>query len=451
MVDARRIRTIRDGVPGDGPVVYWMSRDQRSEDNWALLHAQSLALHGRRPLVVAFSLAPAFLGATLRQYAFMLRGLGELDRALAGHGIPLHLLRGGPSASIPRFIQRVDASALVCDFDPLRVKRAWQAKVATHVRVPVVEVDAHNVVPCWAASQKQEWGAYTLRPKISRLLPGLLREVPPLEEHPHGRAALEAENDWDGALRRLRVDRTVPEVVTPVPGEAAARKSLHEFVERKLDGYADAHNDPNLDGQSGLSPYLHFGHLSAQRVALEVRAHQGDTRSTEAFLEQLIVRRELADNMCLHNPHYDSFEGFPEWARCTLDGHRADRRPHLYSREELEDGRTEDAAWNAAQSEMVRTGRMHGYMRMYWAKKLLEWTSSPEEALAVAIALNDRYGLDGRDPNGYAGIAWSIGGVHDRAWGARPVFGKVRYMGSRGLRSKFDVDAYVGRHLGARG
>ena len=450
-VDPRRVRTVQEGIPGSGPVVCWMSRDQRSRDNWALLHAQALALRRGRPLVVAFALAPSFMGATIRQYAFMLRGLAEVDRELSGLGIALHLLRGVPSSTVPRLIRRVDATALVCDFDPLRIKRGWLAGVSARARVPVMEVDAHNVVPCQAASQKQEWGAYTLRPKLLRVLPGLLTEVPPLREHPRTRSSLEVDNDWEGAVRRLRVDRSVAELGGPAPGEGAARTALRAFVEERLDTYADARNDPNLDGQSGLSPYLHFGALSAQRVALEVRAHQGDVRSTDAFMEQLIVRRELADNFCLYNARYDSFEGFPEWARRTLDDHRADRRPHLYSRAELEQGRTDDAAWNAAQLEMVRTGAMHGYMRMYWAKRLLEWTSSPEEALAVAISLNDRYELDGRDPNGYAGIAWSIGGVHDRAWGARPVFGKVRCMSARGLRSKFDVDAYVRRHLGGRG
>jgi deoxyribodipyrimidine photo-lyase len=194
---------------------------------------------------------------------------------------------------------------------------------------------------------------------------------------------------------------------------------------------------------SHLSPYLHFGQLSAQRVALEAQGYDADIPAQEAFLEQLVVRRELSDNFCFYEPAYDRFEGLPAWARETLDRHRTDPRPYLYGLEEFEEARTHDPLWNAAQSQMVKTGYMHGYMRMYWAKKILEWTESPEEALRVAIYLNDRYELDGRDPNGYTGIAWCIGGLHDRAWGERPVFGKVRYMSAGGARRKFDAAAYI--------
>jgi deoxyribodipyrimidine photo-lyase len=161
--------------------------------------------------------------------------------------------------------------------------------------------------------------------------------------------------------------------------------------------------------------------------------------------DQLIVRRELADNFCLYNPHYDTPQCFPEWAGRTLSDHARDARPYVYARERLEGGETHDDLWNAAQQEMAQSGKMHSYLRMYWAKKILEWTPSPAEALETVIALNDRYELDGRDPNGYAGAAWSVGGVHDRAWGERPVFGKIRYMSYNGCKSKFDVRAYTRR------
>ncbi|MFW5721799.1 MAG: deoxyribodipyrimidine photolyase, partial [Desulfohalobiaceae bacterium] len=195
---------------------------------------------------------------------------------------------------------------------------------------------------------------------------------------------------------------------------------------------------------------LHFGQIAAQRVAQEVLSFKTRTAYKEAFLEELIVRRELSDNFCFYNPAHDSVDGFPEWAGKTLDAHRKDPREHVYSLEEFEQARTHDPLWNAAQMEMVTRGKMHGYMRMYWAKKILEWTASPEEAMDVAITLNDRWELDGRDSNGYTGIAWSIGGVHDRAWPERPVFGKIRFMNDRGCRRKFDVDAYIRRQLDAR-
>jgi deoxyribodipyrimidine photo-lyase len=227
------------------------------------------------------------------------------------------------------------------------------------------------------------------------------------------------------------------------PGEKAAQSALYGFVEEKLGGYDRDRNNPNKTGQSDLSPYLHFGHISAQRIALEVIKEKAASESRDAFLEELIVRRELSDNFCFYNDHYDSVEGFPEWAKKTLDQHMKDKRPYLYSLEDFEEARTHDDLWNAAQMEMVKCGKMHGYMRMYWAKKILEWTRSPEEAMETAIYLNDRFELDGRDPNGYAGIAWSIGGVHDRAWNEWNVFGKIRYMSYNGCRSKFKTDSYI--------
>jgi deoxyribodipyrimidine photo-lyase len=218
---------------------------------------------------------------------------------------------------------------------------------------------------------------------------------------------------------------------------------MRGFIRERLAAYAGASRDPARNGLSNLSPYLHFGQISAQRVAMEVKASAAPPAAKDAFLEELMVRRELADNFCLYNPRYDSTEGFPAWAARTLFDHAQDKRPYLYSRERLEGADTHDDLWNAAQMEMVMTGKMHSYMRMYWAKKILEWTESPQEALHTVIELNDRYELDGRDPSGYAGAAWSIGGTHDRAWGTRPVFGMIRYMTYNGCRSKFDVPAYI--------
>jgi deoxyribodipyrimidine photo-lyase len=202
-------------------------------------------------------------------------------------------------------------------------------------------------------------------------------------------------------------------------------------------------NDPAKDGQSNLSPYMHFGHISAQRIALDVSMSDINKESREAFLEELIVRRELSDNFCFYNAHYDNFDGFPEWGKKTLNAHRKDKREYLYNIKQFENAETHDDLWNAAQIQMLKTGKMHGYMRMYWAKKILEWTESPEKAMEIAIYLNDRYELDGRDPNGYTGIAWSIGGLHDRAWNERPVFGKIRYMSYNGCKTKFDVIKYI--------
>jgi deoxyribodipyrimidine photo-lyase len=449
-MNPQRVRVLKEGTPGEGAVVCWMSRDQRVADNWALLYAQDLALRRQAPLVVAFCLVPSFLGATQRQYAFMLRALRQVKVDLAGLGIGFELLTGAPEEELPRLVTALGAAEMVVDFDPLRIKRAWRRQVGERVGIPIYEVDAHNVVPCWVASPKQEYGAYTIRPKIQRLLPEFLEPFPPLDRHPILAAAVGA-SDWEAAQRTLQVDESVAEVTWLRPGEAAAHEMLQLFVGSKLADY-DAHrNDPTRDAQSNLSPYLHFGQLSAQRVALEVRAQDGHDEPKAAFLEEIIVRRELADNYCLYNAHYDSFAGFPNWAQETLDAHRSDPRAYLYSLEAFERGQTHDELWNAAQMEMVHRGKMHGYMRMYWAKKILEWSASPEEAVETAIYLNDRYELDGRDPNGYTGVAWSIGGVHDRPWAEREIYGKIRYMSYNGAKRKFDVKAYVQRQLGAHG
>ncbi len=394
-------------------------------------------------LAVLFCLVPAFLGATIRHYGFMLKGLRQVEKALHARNIPFYLLEGAPEKVISRFVRKFRVGTLVTDFDPLRVKQGWKKKVEKNIDIPFFEVDAHNIIPCWTASSKQEYGAYTLRPKIKKLLPFYLDAFPKLKSHPGDWHEPVAKIPFDQLASTLRIDTTVPEITWLEPGEQAAHKALTRFVAGGLTRYVKERNDPTLPGQSNLSPYLHFGQLSAQRMALSITNTPLPAVIKESFLEELIVRRELADNFCHYNPSYDTFDAFPEWAKKTHNAHRRDRREFIYSLEALEKGMTHDQLWNAAQMEMVTRGKMHGYMRMYWGKKILEWTRSAEEALKYAIYLNDRYELDGRDPNGYAGIAWSIGGVHDRAWSERPVFGKIRYMSYNGCRSKFNVSKYV--------
>ena len=442
-VDPRRIRKLNEKPAGKGPVVYWMSRDQRASDNWALLYAQDLALHSNSALVVVFCLAPQFLGATLRHYRFMLKGLAEVETNLRRLNIDFVLLSGKPEEEIPRFCRDRQVGALIGDFSPLHINLRWKTKTAKAIETAVFEVDAHNIVPCWTASPKQEYAAYTFRPKIKKLLPEFLTDIPRMIKHPLNLPEQPSCTDWLKAEKVLKIDRTVSEVPFITAGEKAARADMQTFIEDKLARYDAERNDPTKDGQSGLSPYLHFGQLSAQRLAYLVRQAEAPGIYTEAFLEELIVRRELSDNFCFYNNRYDTVEAFPRWAKETLAAHAADPREHLYSLEEFEAGKTHDKLWNAAQNEMKVTGKMHGYLRMYWAKKILEWTESAEQAMQTAIYLNDKYSLDGRDPNGYAGIAWSIGGVHDRAWFQRPIFGKIRYMSYSGSKSKFKIEHYI--------
>jgi len=449
-VNKNRVRTLKyaQGEPrARGPVAYWMSRDQRATDNWALLHAQDLALERSAPLAVVFCLAPAFPGAALRHYDFMLAGLAETAADLRKINIPFFLLCGDPVDRIPRFIEQHHVCAVVADFDPLRIKRQWKQTVAGRITIPLLEVDAHNIAPCWAASHKREYGAYTIRPKINRTLDDFFVEFPKLRTHPVSWRNMPAPPDAGKALAWLKPDAAVSPGDTFTPGPAAGARALGAFIKNRFADYAARRNDPNAGATSGLSPWLHFGHLAPQRAALEIKkAAAGNPdleQSAAAFLEELIVRRELSDNYCLHNESYDSLKSIPGWARDTLDAHRGDTRAYVYSREQWEAAATHDPLWNAAQRQMMRTGAMHGYMRMYWGKKILEWSACPDEAFDTAVFLNDRYALDGRDPNGYTGIAWCLGGVHDRAWRERPVFGKIRYMNAAGCGRKFDVRAYV--------
>jgi deoxyribodipyrimidine photo-lyase len=229
------------------------------------------------------------------------------------------------------------------------------------------------------------------------------------------------------------------------PGEKAAHACLESFLDDRFSSYSAKRNDPNSGSPSNLSPYLHFGQISAQYCAMRASRSNAPEADRKAFLEELIVRRELSDNYCNYNDHYDSFDGLPAWAKETLEKHRADKREYLYTSEEFAQGATHEELWNAAQLELVKTGRIHGYMRMYWAKKILEWSETPRQAFETSIALNDRYALDGRDPNGYTGVAWSIGGLHDRPWFERSVYGRIRYMNASGCARKFDIKRYIAR------
>jgi deoxyribodipyrimidine photo-lyase len=443
-VNPGRIRILNKGIPGKGPVVYWMSRDQRTTDNWALLFARQLADENGKDLLVVFTLSPAFQGAGLRHYSFMLKGLAEVEENLKKYRIPFLLLPGYPPESLKELKMETGISYLVTDFDPLRIKLSWKREVCESLDIPVSEVDAHNIVPCLRVSTKQEFGAYTIRPKIHRLLNEYLVEFPGIRSMKSS-CLTAPETTWIKAEHVLENLQPVPEVNWILPGETKALEKMEDFITDRLPGYNAAKNDPNQDAVSDLSPYLHFGHLSAQRIALEILKRYPRDENSDAFLEELIVRRELSDNYCYFNPDYDNTRGFPAWAIKTLNEHRSDEREYLYSDEEFEQGKTHDPLWNAAQKQMLITGKMHGYMRMYWAKKILEWSRSPEEAMRISIYLNDKYELDGRDPNGYTGCAWSIGGVHDRAWNERSVFGKIRYMNYNGCKRKFDVNSYINK------
>ncbi|XP_022068813.2 CPD photolyase [Acanthochromis polyacanthus] len=442
----KRLRFISDAVKikqGLEGVLYWMLRDNRVQDNWALIHAQRLAMKENLPLHVCFCLVvPKSQLSTLRHFSFMLKGLEEVAKECKHLGIQFHLLHGAPGEVLPGFVSDRSFGAVVTDFYPLREPQQWLKDVKKRLpkEIPLIQVDAHNIVPCWEASPKLEYAARTIRGKITKVLSDFLTDFPLVEKHPHAATRAAKPVDWDKTLTSLSVDRTVGETEWAKPGTKAGMAMLESFIDVRLKLFDAQRNDPNAPALSQLSPWIRFGHISAQRVALQVQ-RSGRTAgvSVASFIEELVVRRELTDNFCFYNEKYDSVEGAYEWAQKTLKDHAKDKRPYLYTKEQLEKAKTHDKLWNAAQYQMVSEGKMHGFLRMYWAKKILEWTSSPEEALSIALYLNDRYELDGQDPNGFVGCMWSICGIHDQGWAERPIFGKIRYMNYKGCLRKFNV------------
>jgi deoxyribodipyrimidine photo-lyase len=422
-------------------VLCWMQASVRSEYNHALEYAIREANDLRQPLVVYFGLTEEFPEANARHYHFLLEGLRDAQSALRQRGVKLVIRRERPTTGAIALAR--DASLVVVDRGYLPMQKEWREQVAHGVGCSVVQVESDVVVPVEEASPKEEYSAATIRPKIRRKLDEYLQ---PLEETALRVDSLGLEfesldiTDVSEVVFTLDIDQTVGRVPGSTGGTTQAKRRLEQFVSDKLDGYDELRNDPTEDYLSGMSPYLHFGQISPLYVALQVT--RTDSPGKDAYLEELIVRRELSMNFVHYNDRHASMGGLPEWCRKTLAEHERDPREFLYTVDEFETSATHDPYWNAAQMEMLLGGKMHGYMRMYWGKKILEWTESPQDALRIALYLNNKYELDGRDPNGFTGVAWCLG-KHDRPWGERPIFGKVRYMSANGLRRKFDADGYV--------
>jgi len=435
-------------------VMYWMWRDKRVQDNWALLYAQKVALELNVPLHVCVCIPPRLGEMTIRHFTFMLEGLKEVAEECANLNIKFHLLAGNPPDLLTHtFLSSHYIGLLVADFSPLREHLIWLEKVAKSLEAKAIslhQVDAHNIVPVWVTSDKQEYAARTIRPKITNKLSKFLSGFPPVIEHPVKYKGQVTRTSFRSIYDRLEVDRKgwgVESVALFPPGTKAGLENLEEFVDKRIKAYGDNRNDPNAATLSMLSPWVNMGQVSMQRAVLYVKKHgKRYSESVDGFVEQAVIRRELSDNFCYYNKYYDSIKGAADWAKKTLKDHKKDKREYLYLRADLEEARTHDNLWNAAQLQLVKEGKMHGFLRMYWAKKMLEWTKSPETALKEALRLNDRYSLDGNDPNGFVGVMWSICGIHDRAWAERPIFGKIRYMNYIGCKRKFDINKFVNKY-----
>jgi len=443
-----RVTVRRGGPPERGRcVVYWMQRAQRGWDNHALDVAVNAANAMGLPCVVYFAVVKNFPHANLRHYAFMNQGLPDVEGDCAKRGVGF-VMRRVPEESAERFFADVGAGMVVSDENPLRDPEQWRVRLAERLRIPFWTADADVIVPS-KLLEKAQFSAGVIRPRLMRMLPEFLRayENPHAEvrwRRPRGLLAEDVRSDITRGWRGL--DRSVKPVEAWCGGREAAMKRLEFFVAKALEGYERDRSRPEADGTSKLSPYLHFGHISPLTVALAVRdaakKHPQKKSAADGFLDELIVWRELSVNFVRYQSKYDSVQCVDNWARLTIAKHDKDEREVLYTLQQMEEARTHDELWNAAQLQMVHSGWMHNMMRMYWAKKIVEWTRDTETAMKRAIYLNDRYLLDGRDPNGYAGVAWAILGKFDRAWGERPVFGKRRYMSSESTGQKFDAKKY---------
>ena len=445
MIHPERIQDLNGEPTRPGRyVLYWMQASQRARCNHALEHAIRQANELRQPLLAVFGLTDGYPEANERHYTFLLEGLRETQQALGQRGVRLIVRPESPEVAAVRLAE--DASLVVTDRGYTRHQKAWRKHVAERADCRVVQVESDVVVPVEVASDKREYSAATLRPRLHRQLPKFLAPLEPTKlnrdslDIPLKSVALE---DMDALLADLRIDRGAGRVRAFTGGTSQANQRLSAFIERRLRRYATERNDPSLDIQSHQSPYLHFGQVSPLEIAWKIQVARGVPQvAKEAYLEELIVRRELAINYVHYNPRYDTYDSLPEWAKRTLAEHAADRRPAIYTASQLERAATADPYWNAAMREMLMTGKMHNYMRMYWGKKILEWTRDPRRAFRRLLALNNKYFLDGRDPSGWANVAWCFG-LHDRPWGERPIFGKIRYMNAAGLQRKFDIQAYV--------
>lgn len=448
-IDSSRLHRLNQRPPRRGHhVLYWMQQAQRATCNHALEYAVRCANADGVPLLIAFGLTENEPEANARHYHFMLEGLAETQRQLAARGLGLVVRFGHPPDVALSFGAR--ATRIVCDRGYLRHQRQWRRRVSREAECSVMEVETDLVVPVQVASSKAEFAARTIRPKIHHHLDDYLVELRPT---PIRRASVHERHD-DGAepdlsdIDRLVATMNVDQSVRPSPyfrgGSRQAHDRLRRFVANDLPVYADRRNQPHLDHVSHLSAHLHFGQISPIEVALAVWEARVAPRHRDAYLEALIVRRELAHNHVWFTPNYDKFSGLPAWARRELNAHRHDPRPYRYTRRQLEAAQTHEPFWNAAMREMRLTGYMHNHMRMYWGKKILEWTNTPEHAYRTTLALNNRYFLDGRDPNSYANVGW-IFGLHDRPWQRRPIFGTVRWMATEGLRRKTDPEAYMAK------
>ena len=442
MIQKERIKFLNNKKEKNGNyVLYWMQSSQRTEYNHALEYSIIKANSLNKPIIVFFGLTEKFPNANLRNFSFMLEGLYEVEKSLKDRNIKFALWKNSPEIGATEISN--GASLVVVDKGYQRIECGWRNYVADNIDCPLIEIETNTVVPVEEVSMKEEYAAATIRPKIKRIIGQYMAHLDPVKPIKSSSSmdfdSLDIE-DIDVLIKSLDIDKSVGTAPDLFGGTSEAKSHLDLFIKTKLDRYDDLRNNPNLHYLSNMGPYLHFGQISPLYIALKIE--QTESPGKDPYLEELIVRRELSMNYVYYNNNYDSFDGLPNWCKRTLGLHEKDARDYIYSIKDFENASTHDTYWNAAQNEMMHTGKMHGYMRMYWGKKVIEWSKSPKDAYETLTYLNDKYELDGRDANGYTGVAWCFG-KHDRPWAERKIFGNIRYMNDKGLKRKFDPDAYA--------
>ncbi len=430
-------------------VVYWMQESMRAYENPALEYAIRWANDLDKYCIVVFTLIDDFPEANLRHYKFLIEGIKEAADRITERGIKFLLLHGPRAERISKFVDEHEVCAVVTDRAYTRHERKWRSDAADKLPVPLIQVEGNLIVPVETASDKREYAARTIRKKIMSRVEAFSSETTETtadkpSKGVHLSADLELDS-VDGVLDQLKVDRDVKPVAEFTGGTTEARNRLTNFLRSDLEGYSDGRLEPAEDATSHLSPYLHFGQISPCEIYRKVNDSSTPQSDREGYIEELVVRRELAHNFVWYAPDtYDSLEAVPDWAQQTMEKHESDKRDKQYTREQLENGETDDEAWNAAMKEMRDRGFLPNYMRMYWGKQIITYTNTYQYAYETTLYLNNKYFMDGRDPNSYTNVLWLFG-LHDRAWTERDVFGKLRTLTRGGLDRKYDVDAYLER------
>ncbi|MCO6049084.1 deoxyribodipyrimidine photo-lyase [Mesorhizobium sp. RP14(2022)] len=448
-VEPGRIRVLNDAPPDEKGryVLYLLQQANRAHFNPALELAVREANRLGLPVVACFGLldgSNGFPEANARHYAFLLQGLSDAANGLKTRGIGFVMRKCSPAEIAIDLAKQ--AALLVLDRGYLAIQKGWYEEIGKRVKTRIVQVEGDVVVPLEIASSRHEFAARTLRPKINKQLDGFLNPLRVVHvKHSADKLGLSSTidiSDPDAVLASMTLDRSVPPVKRFKGGETEARRRLKAFLSGPFAHYGDTRGKPEAGAASHMSPYLHFGQISPVEIVLAARAAKASDDDKQAFVEEVVVRRELAMNHVFFTAHYDSYDhAIPQWARDTLAEKAKDERPHLYTDEQLANGETHDAGWNTAMKEMRETGFMHNHLRMYWGKKVLEWSNSPKDGFERTLRLNNRFFLDGRDPNSFTNVGW-VYGLHDRPWARRPIFGTVRYQSENSLR-KFDLNAYT--------